>query len=167
MIKEPTATAFVFRRFDDVGWRVAMIWHRRLAGWFPPGGHVEVDESPAEAAVREVLEEVGCRVRLIDGLATPLPPGFPHPPVVAPWWIVEMPASPDSHTADLHVHVDHVFVAVFEGDVGAPETHVRWFGAEDFAHATDVAQDSRMQGEELFTRIDEAAARPPAPSASW
>lgn len=36
--------------------------HRGL--WSFPGGKVEPGESPAEAAVRETLEEVGLRVRL-------------------------------------------------------------------------------------------------------
>ena len=32
--------------------------------WVFPGGHVEKGESPAEAAVREVFEETGVRVRV-------------------------------------------------------------------------------------------------------
>lgn len=32
-----------------------------------PGGHIEVNESPEEAAVRETLEETGCRVE-VDSL---------------------------------------------------------------------------------------------------
>lgn len=34
----------------------------RVATWFPPGGAVEPGETPAEAAVRETLEETGLRV---------------------------------------------------------------------------------------------------------
>ena len=157
VIKEATATVFVFRRLEDEVWRVAMVWHPRVAGWLPPGGHVEPDESAAEAAVREVAEEVGCRVRLVGGPATPLPEGFPHDPVVAPWWIVEMAASPDNHTAERHVHVDHVFLALFDGDVAPPETRVRWFSAEELAEGAEVAEDSRLQAKELFVGIDEMA----------
>lgn len=155
MIKEATATVFVFRQSEEAGWRVAMMWHPRFAGWIPPGGHVEADESPAEAAAREVVEELGCRVRLVAGPATPLPDGFPHTPVVAPWWIVEMAASPDSHTSDRHVHVDHVFVAFWDGDVQAPETRVRWFDEQELADGADIAEDSRLQAKELFARFSE------------
>ena len=54
------ATAFVV-------WRGRVLLHRhpKLDRWLPPGGHVEADELPDAAAVREVLEETGVPVRLI------------------------------------------------------------------------------------------------------
>jgi 8-oxo-dGTP pyrophosphatase MutT (NUDIX family) len=39
--------------------------HRKLAMWLPPGGHVERDEIPDDAAVREVFEETGLNVELV------------------------------------------------------------------------------------------------------
>ncbi|MEY2473251.1 MAG: hypothetical protein QOK28_2580 [Actinomycetota bacterium] len=40
--------------------------HRKLGIWVQPGGHVDADESPAEAAVREASEETGLPVELGD-----------------------------------------------------------------------------------------------------
>jgi len=37
----------------------------RVARLFPPGGQVEPQETPAQAALRETLEETGYRVRLL------------------------------------------------------------------------------------------------------
>ena len=54
MKKHFTATAFVVR-----GDATLLHWHKRLGQWVPPGGHVEPDEEPAEAALREVREETG------------------------------------------------------------------------------------------------------------
>ncbi len=45
--------------------RVLLHYHRKLGRWLPPGGHVEENELPDEAAVREVLEEAGMHVRLV------------------------------------------------------------------------------------------------------
>ena len=45
--------------------RVLLHWHRKLGMWLPPGGHIERDELPDEAAVREVLEETGVEVDLV------------------------------------------------------------------------------------------------------
>ena len=46
--------------------------HKKLGRWFPPGGHVEPDELPDDAAVREVLEESGVPVALVGERALPL-----------------------------------------------------------------------------------------------
>src|SRR5438046_2755811 len=45
--------------------------HRKLGRWLPPGGHVEPDELPDEAAVRETLEETGVHVELFEGSHLP------------------------------------------------------------------------------------------------
>ncbi len=62
-----TATAFVV-------WRGGVLLHRhkKLDRWFPPGGHIEPNEVPDEAAVREVLEESGVPVALIGERALPI-----------------------------------------------------------------------------------------------
>lgn len=39
--------------------------HKRLNRWLPPGGHIEPNELPDEAAVREVLEETGVTIDLV------------------------------------------------------------------------------------------------------
>lgn len=53
MIKEPTASVFIFSRAPCL---TALIWHPRLGCWLPAGGHVEREETAAQAAVREALE---------------------------------------------------------------------------------------------------------------
>lgn len=54
-----------------VVWRGALLLHQhpKLQRWLPCGGHIEADELPDDAAVREVWEESGVRVQL---LGTPL-----------------------------------------------------------------------------------------------
>ena len=64
MIKEATASTFVFREDPGGVWRTALVWHPRLECWMPSGGHVERDESAAEAALREAREETGLEVRI-------------------------------------------------------------------------------------------------------
>ena len=45
--------------------KVLLIHHRRLDKWLPLGGHVELDEEPEQAALRETREESGFEVELI------------------------------------------------------------------------------------------------------
>jgi 8-oxo-dGTP pyrophosphatase MutT (NUDIX family) len=47
--------------------RVLLHYHAKLGKWLPPGGHIEDNELPDDAAVREVLEETGLRVQLMGG----------------------------------------------------------------------------------------------------
>lgn len=55
-----TATVYVIR--DG---RVLLHEHKKYSTWFPLGGHIEADEFPHEAALREVKEESGLDVTLI------------------------------------------------------------------------------------------------------
>src|SRR5690348_15739833 len=45
--------------------KVLLIHHRKLNGWLPLGGHIELDEDPEQAAVREAFEESGLEVELV------------------------------------------------------------------------------------------------------
>jgi ADP-ribose pyrophosphatase YjhB (NUDIX family) len=54
-----SVTGIVFR--DDG--RVLAIQRRDDGRWVPPGGVLELDETPADGVAREVLEETGFRVR--------------------------------------------------------------------------------------------------------
>src|SRR6185295_10697592 len=45
--------------------KVLLIRHRKLDKWLPLGGHIELDEDPEIAALREAKEESGLEVELI------------------------------------------------------------------------------------------------------
>ena len=49
--------------FDDRD-RVLLVYHSDVLLWTTPGGAVEPDETPANAAIREMWEETGLHVRL-------------------------------------------------------------------------------------------------------
>ena len=44
--------------------RVLLIHHRKLDKWLPLGGHIELEEDPEQAALREAREESGLEVEL-------------------------------------------------------------------------------------------------------
>jgi 8-oxo-dGTP pyrophosphatase MutT (NUDIX family) len=60
MEKQFTSTAYII----DVD-KVLLIYHRKLSKWLPPGGHIDPNETPPDAAVREAFEETGIEIELI------------------------------------------------------------------------------------------------------
>lgn len=63
---EKSCGAVIYRRIDE-NLEFLIISHRNDGHWGFPKGHVEVNESEEETAIREVWEESGLRVTLIDG----------------------------------------------------------------------------------------------------
>lgn len=59
--KSITATVYVI----NAG-KVLLHQHKKYNTWFPLGGHIEENEFPHEAAIREVREESGFNVKLMD-----------------------------------------------------------------------------------------------------
>lgn len=58
--KSMTSTVYIIK--DN---KVLLHMHKKYKTWFPVGGHVEPDEFPHQAAVREAKEESGYDVELI------------------------------------------------------------------------------------------------------
>lgn len=59
--KHFVATGLIY--FDK---KVLLVKHRQLNKWLPPGGHIEENELPEEALLREITEETKCKVKIIS-----------------------------------------------------------------------------------------------------
>ena len=66
MKREKSCGAIVLRRQDDVLY-VVLLRHRFGGHWSFPKGHVEAGESERQTALREVHEETGLTIKLMDG----------------------------------------------------------------------------------------------------
>jgi ADP-ribose pyrophosphatase YjhB (NUDIX family) len=129
-----TATTFVVHNDQTL-----LLLHRKLNKWFPPGGHIEPNELPSQAAIREVREETGLVVELLRresqlGPVTVLP---------QPECILLENISAD------HQHIDLIFFAsVQAGQLAYAEREAqdaRWFSWEMLA-APEIAEDIRVLG---------------------
>jgi len=52
--------------------KVLLIHHRKLDLWLPVGGHIDKNETPDQALVREVKEEIGIDIEIINQSNIPL-----------------------------------------------------------------------------------------------
>ncbi len=55
--------------FDDTHTHVLLIQRRDIPVWVLPGGGIEKEESPEQAACREVVEESGLQVEIVRKIA--------------------------------------------------------------------------------------------------
>lgn len=62
MAKHFCASVFIINPEDK---KILLIKHKKNRRWTQPGGHIEYDETPEEAALREAYEETGLRVKLL------------------------------------------------------------------------------------------------------
>jgi 8-oxo-dGTP pyrophosphatase MutT (NUDIX family) len=102
--------------------------HDKYHIWIAVGGHVDLDEDPTQAAVREVKEEVGLDVELWQGnkLRNPLPgdPPWNHKELIPPVGLNRHNVSPT------HEHVDFTYFARATTNKVIPENpddEWRWF----------------------------------------
>ena len=158
--KHQTSSVFVFRRLPG-GWRIGLIRHPRFDRMMIPGGHVEPEESPAEAAVREVAEETGLAVTLVSPPAAPVPPGYRARLVAPPWWIAEYQVPADGHLGVAHVHVDYLYVALADGTApglacGTAGHPFGWYAAGDLA-GLDMFDDARVLAVPLLAGLANGA----------
>jgi 8-oxo-dGTP pyrophosphatase MutT (NUDIX family) len=99
VIRHFTATGFVVR--DG---RTLLHWHQRLQQWMPPGGHIEPNEDPVQAVLREIHEETGIVAEVIpalNALVFAYPEQLPAPYTIL---IEDIPGPGEAHK-----HIDLIY----------------------------------------------------------
>jgi 8-oxo-dGTP pyrophosphatase MutT (NUDIX family) len=83
--------------------KILLIHHRKLDKWLPLGGHIELDEDPEQAALREAKEESGLDVELLGE----------RPPTTSPGTrALIVPRFLDIHRiSDTHEHIGMIYWA--------------------------------------------------------
>jgi 8-oxo-dGTP pyrophosphatase MutT (NUDIX family) len=83
--------------------RILLVHHRKLDKWLPLGGHIELDEDPEQAALREAKEESGLDVELLGERPPTTGPGTRA--LIAPRFL-------DIHRInDTHEHIGLIYWA--------------------------------------------------------
>lgn len=108
--------------------KILLVHHRKLNAWLPLGGHIELDEDPEIAALREAKEESGFEVELIG--ERPPVTGNGTRALIAPRFL-------DIHRiSDTHEHIGMIYWARPHQENATlqccPEHFdLRWCGRED------------------------------------
>jgi ADP-ribose pyrophosphatase YjhB (NUDIX family) len=136
---------------------VALHEHDGLGKWLPPGGHVDRDELPHEAALREISEETGLNVDLVAEQGT-----FESPtvdPLPEPQHLLLADVNVHGDVVG-HQHVDFVYFAradtreISPADGEQPADDWAWFAPADLADER-VDSDVEAIGCEAIDAVDE------------
>ena len=99
-IRHFTATGFVV---DSNA--ILLNWHPKVLAWLPPGGHIESNEDPAQTVLREVFEETGLKVEILN---TRERLDFDDPIQIDPPFIIMLEKISDKIIGN-HKHIDMIY----------------------------------------------------------
>ncbi len=117
--------------------KVLLLRHRKLNMWLPPGGHIEKNELPDDAAVREVKEETGLDICLVGDKGLNI--GYPMQLTIPKGIQLE-------DIGENHQHIDLVYFAKVLGDdtliKNSESDEIGWYNYGDLPQ--DVNDEIRL-----------------------
>ncbi len=129
-----TATTYIVHKA-----RVLLHLHKKLGFWIPVGGHVDRDELPHDAALREAKEESGLDVVLYN------------PDKQIEMGDVKQLLRPMHLLLEdinaFHQHIDFIYYATSDSDVLNPQngetTNLKWFTRDEIKNLENAPGNTR------------------------
>lgn len=140
-------TVAVFIVHED---KTLLHWHHKHEMWLPVGGHVDLNESPCEAAVRETKEESGLDIELYHPLPFLVQEQAHIRKLVSPIYIQ------NERLNDEHEHIDCIFYARAKSAELTPlEGEVKQLGwySRDALENLPLAADVKAYAIEALARL--------------
>ncbi len=133
--------------------KVLLRMHEKHHRWLVPGGHIELDEDPIEAVIREAKEEVGLDIVIASGKVPPTDDLIK--PIPSPRYMGR------NKVNDIHEHVFMVYFATCKSDTISDSildhekgVEIRWCTKEDLA-TMDLVPNIRFYAEEALKELGE------------
>ena len=131
--------------------------HEKYNIWLSVGGHIELNEDPVEAAIREVKEEIGLNIKLVGGLigsGDGSTENGGYKDLIPPKYLGRHPVN------DTHEHITLVYFGVSDTDeildsVDEKEkTETRWVSGEELKNMK-LRPNVRFYAEEALKELRE------------
>lgn len=113
---------------------VLLHYHLKIKLWLPPGGHIEENEDPIQALKREVLEETGLVIDIINTSNT-VAKQFQNVYSLIPPHTIFIESISDK-TEDNHEHIDFIYICKIVGGQ-IKNNKWKWFTRKDILNRSD------------------------------
>ena len=132
MHRQFTATVYIFH--ED---KVLLHRHPKHLKWLPPGGHLEPNETPPEAARREVKEETGLDIIFIEQENLKIE-AYNGVSFERPFFCL-LEHIPESKNEAAHQHMDMIYLATLAdtNQLGQIPSEFLWFKLNDVKKIED------------------------------
>ncbi len=148
MQRQFTATVFIL---DDA--KTLLLFHKKHLKWMPPGGHVEANETPSDAAKREAFEETGVIVEFVTQENVWFDDSPNAKSIERPHHVL-LETIPATAKEPAHEHIDFCYIARPISIEQAAEAHeMRWFSYEEVDNlktGIDIFPDVQITAKQLL-----------------
>ncbi|MDA0769496.1 MAG: NUDIX domain-containing protein [Chloroflexi bacterium] len=150
-----TVTGFVVHQGSTL-----LHWHPKVKMWLPPGGHIDENEDPVQAVLREIDEETGVQAEVVP-TGPVIKMDYPTQ-VAAPYTI--MIEDIDDPVQGFHHHIDMIYFCRPASSPGPINDGWRWVSQQDLKAGSPMQngsgesvvppEDVRLLASRAFELID-------------
>ncbi len=135
--------------------KVLLRLHEKYNKWLSVGGHIELDETPPQAALREVKEEVGLDVELVGQIPDELASKSNSYKELLPPFFLNIHA-----INEVHQHISLIYFAISKTNKVIPENKTdewEWLTMEELMEKKDVQETIRYYAKEALLTVSTMA----------
>ena len=133
--------------------KVLLIHHRKLDLWLPVGGHIDENETPDQALLREIKEEINMDVEILNQSTIPLE-GNTKANLANPFYV-------NVHSVGDHDHSCFYYVCKAlnpeQLEINKELKNFAWFTKEDLnkEHVPVDVKNQALKAFELYSQLSE------------